>query len=78
MSANIFPLKDFHDDDYGDTILFTKFPKLTCGQFFIEAKIPGDDIHMTHYVWELPLRWCLLKSTINSKSKSQSLFDLVC
>ena len=42
MSANIFPLKDFHDDDYGDTILFTKFPKLTCGQFFIEAKIPGD------------------------------------
>ena len=50
MSANIFPLKDFHDDDYGDKILFIKFPKLICGQFFIEAKIPGDDIHMTHYV----------------------------
>ena len=50
MSAKIFPLKDFHDDDdYRDAIWLLNFPS-GHGQFFIEAKIPGDDIHMTHYV----------------------------
>ena len=29
MSAKIFPLEDFRDDDYRDTILVIKFPKWT-------------------------------------------------
>ena len=41
MSAKIFPLKDFHDEEYEDMILIIKFPKLAMDSFSEKLRYQG-------------------------------------